>query len=164
MDFRRFDRARRSSTEIEVDHIEAYATGLISRREFVTRGTVLGLSMPFLGAIIAACGSEAPQSAATTKAGASGAAGGATKPGGILKVANQKPSGPVDPVAMDNLGAYTVVTIPFEYLCGPGEGAALGADARRVLEADADGKRLDVQRSARVSSGTTARRSLRPTS
>ena len=159
MDLRMFDRLRRSASAVEVDHVESFAQGRISRREFVTRGSVLGLSVPFMGAVIAACGSDAADApsttavkaatsaaaasstaAATTAAAPTTAAAGGVKPGGTLKVANQKPSGPVDPVAMDNLGAYTVVTIPFEYLCGPGEGAALAPMLALSWKPDATGK------------------------
>jgi peptide/nickel transport system substrate-binding protein len=154
MNVRNFDRLRRGASGVEVDHIEAFAQGRISRREFVTRGSVLGLSVPFMGAILAACGSSKAAPVATTNAPATtaaaaastaapattaAAAAGAPKPGGTLKVANQRPSGPVDPVAMDNLGAYTVVTIPFEYLCGPGEGAALAPMLAESWKPDATG-------------------------
>ena len=132
MNLRLLDGVRRNATAVEVDHIEAFAQGRISRREFVTRGTVLGMGVPFLGAVIAACGSDAP------KSGGSGSSK-AIKQGGILKVANQKPSGPIDPVAMDNLGAYTVATIPLEYLCGPGEGAALAPMLAESWKPNADG-------------------------
>jgi peptide/nickel transport system substrate-binding protein len=135
MNLRLLDGVRRNATAVEIDHIEAYAQGRINRREFVTRGTVLGLSVPFLGAVIAACGSDDAPKAST---GSSGAAG-SIKQGGVLKVANQKPSGPVDPIAMDNLGAYTVATIPLEYLCGPGEGAALAPMLAESWKPNADG-------------------------
>ncbi len=58
MDWKCLDGARRSVGPVEVDLIEAYAQGRINRRDFVKRGTIIGLSMPFMGAIIAACGSD----------------------------------------------------------------------------------------------------------
>jgi peptide/nickel transport system substrate-binding protein len=132
-----FDRLRKASSPLEVDLVESYAKGRLSRRQFLQRGSVIGLSVPFMGAVIAACGSDEKSGsgssggAGTTAAGSpdTGAtattAGGPAKAGGTLKVANPKPSGPVDPVAMENLGAYTIASIPLEYLCGPGEGAEL---------------------------------------
>lgn len=133
MNFRLFDQLRRNASPLEVDHVEAFAQGRIDRRAFLARGTVIGLSLPFMSAVIAACGSDSP-----AKGTASGAAGTAKK-GGILKVANQKPSGPVDPVAMDNLGAYTVAAIPLEYLCGPGEGTELVPMLAESWKPDATG-------------------------
>ena len=58
MDWKRFDRARRTVGPEELDLIESYAEGRINRRDFVRRGTVIGLSVPFLGAVIAACGGD----------------------------------------------------------------------------------------------------------
>jgi peptide/nickel transport system substrate-binding protein len=118
MDIRLLDRLRRNSSELEVAHVEAFAQGRISRRQFLTMGSVIGLSIPFMNDIMNATADSA------TKPKPSKVPAG-IKAGGILRVANQKPSGPIDPVAMDNLGAYTVASIVMEYLCGPGEGAAL---------------------------------------
>jgi peptide/nickel transport system substrate-binding protein len=130
MNFRLIDSFRRNASPVEVDHIEAFAQGRISRRQFVTRGSVIGLSVPFMGAILAACGDDKPKAGGSSKK---------LKAGGVMKVANQKPSGPVDPVAMDNLGAYTVCSIPLEYLCGPGEGAALAPMLAESWKPNADG-------------------------
>jgi peptide/nickel transport system substrate-binding protein len=150
MDLRFLDRVRRNAGPLELDHIESFAQGRISRRDFVTRGTVLGMGLPLLGAIVTACGSSKPKAGAASTAAPKAtdapattkAAGPATtaaqattvapatapagfKAGGTLKVAAQTPGGPLDPVAMENLGSYTIVTVCFEYLCGPGEGAEL---------------------------------------
>ena len=114
MNYNLFDRARRGVTPVELDHIESYAQGKISRRDFVRRGTVIGLSMPFMGAIIAACGSSSSKASSTTVAGA--AATGNIKKGGTLRIAAQTPAGPLDPVAMADLGTYTPVVTSFEYL------------------------------------------------
>jgi peptide/nickel transport system substrate-binding protein len=58
MNHRLIDAFRRNASPVEVDHIESYAQGRISRRQFVTRGSVLGLSLPFMSAIVAACGGD----------------------------------------------------------------------------------------------------------
>jgi peptide/nickel transport system substrate-binding protein len=139
--------------KLEQGLITSYVDGNLSRREFLVRGSVLGLSATFLGTVLAACGSDgngttdttaapgtdapavtegstdtvaadpATTEAATTEAPA--AAAGDIKEGGTLRVATQRPGGPIDPVAMDNLGSYTIATTAFEYLCGKGEGAAI---------------------------------------
>jgi peptide/nickel transport system substrate-binding protein len=132
MDFKSFDKARRNVGPIELDHLESFAQGRINRREFVRRGAVLGLSVPFMSAIIAACGSSKSASPVTT-AGAPGttagqaattagtattaaAAAGKIKQGGTLRIAAQKPAAPLDPVKMADLGTYTPVVTAFEYL------------------------------------------------
>lgn len=151
MNIRLFDRLRREASPVEVDHIEAYAQGRIDRREFVRRGAVIGLSMPFMSAIIAACGSSSSggssEGGASTSAASGGdgatttaaAAAGNIKQGGTLRVASQKPGGPLDPVKMAELGTYTVVTVAFEYLCGPGTGADLGPMLAESWKPNADG-------------------------
>ena len=56
MDWKRFDRVRREVGPVHLDLVESYAGGKISRRDFVRRGTLLGLSAPFIGTVIAAIG------------------------------------------------------------------------------------------------------------
>jgi peptide/nickel transport system substrate-binding protein len=133
MDFKAFDRARRKTTPLELDLVEGYAQGRISRRAFIQRGSVIGLSVGFMGSVIAACGSDKKSTSTTAAAnGAStattAAPAGAIKQGGTLRIAAQTPSGPLDPVAMADLGTYTPVTVCFEYLVN-----ALGGDVSPML-------------------------------
>ncbi|MFT7393272.1 MAG: peptide/nickel transport system substrate-binding protein, partial [Candidatus Azotimanducaceae bacterium] len=69
MDFKRLDPTRSSVGPIELDLIESYAQGKVSRRNFVRRGTMIGLSVPVMGGIIAACGGSDSDSAPATDAG-----------------------------------------------------------------------------------------------
>jgi peptide/nickel transport system substrate-binding protein len=55
---RRVDAIRRSRSEVENHVIDEYRAGKISRREFVRRGTVVGMSIPLLGFLAAACGGD----------------------------------------------------------------------------------------------------------
>ena len=73
-----------------------------SRREFIKRATVLGLSTGAIGMVIAACSSSSssPSAAASAGAGASAAAQRSAAPrprasaaaGGVIRIASQKPS------------------------------------------------------------------------
>lgn len=265
MDFKVFDRARRNASPLELDLVESYAQGHISRRNFVKRGAVLGLSVPFMGSIIAACGSdeaedtsETTATTATTAAGSTdttaASTGSTTAPAAwtgscpgsatlgivdyghrsvpdiylnaalssagiwnsshysspefdaaftayqssigveaqkvacaliqqilnedvpviipyfynylsgsnktvsgvrvsalgqmfldgasgvdVIKVASQKPAGPLDPVAMQDLGSYGVVGQCFEYLAGLGEGTDIGPSLAESWEPNEDG-------------------------
>jgi peptide/nickel transport system substrate-binding protein len=118
MDWKRLDRARRSVGPIELDLVESYAQGRISRRDFLKRGAVIGLSAPFLASVLAACGggSEAP--------GPTGGTTGGQK-GGVLKVATQAPAATLDPIGMQDLGAYGVIAQSFEFLATLGEGGEI---------------------------------------
>lgn len=136
MDQSSLDRTRGSLGKLENELIDELESGFISRRGFLVKGSVLGISAVTMGSILAACGGDEEEDSTsggteTTAAGDSGstettaaASGGGAK-GGTLRVASQKPGSPLDPVAMDNLGSYTPVTTAFEYLCGKGDGAAL---------------------------------------
>jgi len=113
------DGSGRKIGALETDLINSYTKGHLSRRQFVTRGSIMGLSVAFMGTFIAACGDDKDSGESTD------GATGAIKEGGTLRVASQRPGSPIDPVAMDNLGTYTIATTAFEYLCGPGEGAGI---------------------------------------
>jgi peptide/nickel transport system substrate-binding protein len=130
MDYTRLDTVRRSTTPLQLDAVESFARGKISRREFVRRGLIVGLSMSSITAVIAACGGSSSPSAsqAAASAGSStGAAGGSTSPeasgsatavktGGSIKVACQKPV-KLDTIAMQDLASYGITAQSFEFLC-----------------------------------------------
>ena len=158
-----FDKLRGSIGPLQQEVVDAYASGSVSRRSFLVRGSVVGLSVAFLGSVIAACGDD-DESTSTTAGGTETTAGGtettaggtettaaavettaAPAPGGIqqggtLRIAAQRPGSPLDPVAMDNLGAYTPVVTCFEYLCGPTPGSpVLAPMLAESWEPNADG-------------------------
>ncbi len=84
--------------------------------------------MPFMGGIIAACGSDdsegsgAQDSSDTAAAGAGGGTESTGQPGGDLIVAMQEGDANtgLDPVNMLDLGTYGVLSQSFEYLVGVG--------------------------------------------
>ena len=119
MDFKRLDRVRRSATPLELDVVEAYASGRITRRQFIQRASVIGLSLPAISAVIAACGpgtaSVAPTGAASQEPGASAPPASAIV-GGTIRCAIQRPVS-IDPVAMQDLGGYGIVAQSMEFLC-----------------------------------------------
>ena len=150
MDFKRLDQTRRSVGPIELDLIESFAQGKVSRRNFVRRGTMIGLSVPVMGGIIAACGDSdgdsAPATAAaseetettdaasgetdstepkTTDAPAPAAAGGDI----IAGIQSGDTTSGLDPVNMLDLGTYAVVSQSFEYLVGLGSDGNIAATA-----------------------------------
>jgi peptide/nickel transport system substrate-binding protein len=139
---------RRQVGPLENELIDAFEAGAMTRRNFLVRGSVLGLSVGTLGAIMSACGGDDDDTGAddttpvdTTPDGtgtedtATGDTGepattaapaaGDIQQGGIMRLAGQRPGSPLDPIAMDNIGSYTPVVLAMEYLAGKGEGAAL---------------------------------------
>ena len=53
----RIDAVRHRSSEVENHLIDTFLAARIDRRDFVRRGTVLGMSMGTLGFLASACGS-----------------------------------------------------------------------------------------------------------
>ena len=106
MDYSQLDKVRRQTTPIQLDVVESFVNGRLSRREFIQRATVIGLSMGSISAIIAACSGTTP----------SGGAAGSGKTGGTIRVACQRPKS-LDPVTMVDLASYGLTAQSFEFLC-----------------------------------------------
>jgi peptide/nickel transport system substrate-binding protein len=110
---RRVDAVRRRSGEIDNHLIDTYAAGRISRREFVRRGTVLGMSLPALSFLAAACGGD---DEASTDTGATGTQG-AAQAGGVLRSASLPPATELNPLLVQDEGGLCVLGQSGEYLC-----------------------------------------------
>ena len=136
-----------------IDLVDALNAGRISRRDFMRKGLLLGLSVPALSAVLAACGGDddddaaegtvdgteeatgGSESAATTAPSGSTAPGG----GGTIRVAGQKPAATLDPITMQDLGAYGLVAQSFEFLCTLGDEGAIAPGLAESWESNADG-------------------------
>jgi peptide/nickel transport system substrate-binding protein len=121
MDYSRLDEVRHSTTPLQLDAVESFARGRLSRREFIRRGVVLGLSMSAISAVIAACGGSSPSSSAGAPSSGAGSssAPSAGVAGGTIRVACQRPKGALDPVGMVDLASYGLTAQAFEFLCAP---------------------------------------------
>ncbi|MGH6934474.1 MAG: ABC transporter substrate-binding protein [Dongiaceae bacterium] len=105
IDFKRLDMLRRGRSEHENHLIDGFVSGRVSRREFLRHGSVLGLSLPFLGAVAAVVGGAAPARVAR-----------AAIPGGTIRVAQIVPAAAIDPVKIADSGGITVVSQAAETL------------------------------------------------
>ncbi len=110
---RRVDAVRARSGEIDNHLIDTYATGRISRREFVRRGTVLGMSLSSLSFLAAACGGD---DEAGTGTGATDTQGSA-QAGGVLRSASLPPATELNPLLVQDEGGLAVLGQSGEYLC-----------------------------------------------
>lgn len=117
MDYSRLDPLRRAASPLQLDVVEAFVQGRLSRREFIRRATLLGLSAGAISTIVAACSTAATEAptAAPTSGGAT-AAPTAAPSGGTIRAAMQRPVG-LDPIAMQDLGSYGITAQSFEFLC-----------------------------------------------
>lgn len=125
---RRVDDVRRERSELENHLIDEYSAGKINRREFVRRGTIIGMSIPLVAWLAAACGGggggEEAGGAATTAADTGGAATAeaattaeaAAAGGGPIRAGTQVPAAGLDPVTVADAGGLCMNGQTGEYL------------------------------------------------
>jgi peptide/nickel transport system substrate-binding protein len=115
---RRVGAIRRRRSEIENHIIDEYVAGRIDRKEFFRRGTTIGMSVPLVAFLAAACGSSSSSSsapAATTGGGGTSAAAGGG--GGTIRLGITTPTGAVNPLTIFDQGGLCVIGQVGEFLC-----------------------------------------------
>ena len=112
IDHKRLGQLREGQGEIANHIIDEFAAGRLSRRDFIRRGTVVGISVPLLGSILAACGSSG--SSSSPSGGSSSAAG---KPGAVIKAGIVTPTAAINPVTVADQGGLDMLAQTGEYLC-----------------------------------------------
>ena len=146
-DYRRLDPIRERALPLQLDAIEAYMEGRLTRRDFVRRATVLGLSASTLATLLAACGGGGNEGgggggenqAETGVGGATGTT--AVKQGGTLRIASIAPANPLDPVAMIDLASYAIVAQSYEFLAYSGSNLKLTPGLAESWQPNGDGSR-----------------------
>ncbi len=108
IDNSRLDRVRDGQSELSNHVIDEFVAGRISRRELIRRGAVVGISMPAIGAILAACGSSS-----TGGGGGGGGGGGANA---TIKAGIVTPTGAINPVTVADQGGLDMLGQTGEYL------------------------------------------------
>jgi peptide/nickel transport system substrate-binding protein len=97
---------RKNAGELENTLIDEYKDGTLNRRELFQRGSLLGMSLPFLGLLAGGAGTAfaAPKRVAVRRAG------GTLRFGGVI------PDGSLEPPLLQSLGALAISHIPGEQL------------------------------------------------
>ncbi len=115
IDHRRLGRLRQGQGELANHVIDEFAAGRLSRRDFIRRASVVGISAPLLGSILAACSSSSssPSSSASSSS-ASASAGGA--PGAVIKAGITTPAAAINPVTVADQGGLDMLAQTGEYL------------------------------------------------
>ena len=113
IDHRRLGRLRQDQGDIANHIIDEFAAGRLSRRDFIRRASVVGISVPVLGSVLAACGSSSSSSAksGTSSSAATGAAG------AVIKAGITTPTGAINPVTVPDQGGLDMLAQTGEYLC-----------------------------------------------
>lgn len=107
------DGLRSGRSEVENHYIDELVNGHLSRRDFLRRGSTIGMSAPLLGAILAACGSSSP--ATSSSSSKTTAAAPATK-GGTLRIAAVAPAAAVNPLTVSDAGGLCMLNQTGEFL------------------------------------------------
>jgi peptide/nickel transport system substrate-binding protein len=116
IDNRRLGRLRQGQGEIANHIIDEFAAGRLSRRDFIRRASVVGISAPLLGSILAACSSSSSSSAAPGATGTSASSSAAGKPGAVIKAGITVPTGAINPLTVGDQGGLDMLAQTGEYL------------------------------------------------
>lgn len=104
------DKLRSSLTPVENHLVDSYVDGRVSRRDLLRHGSLLGLSLPFLGRVALAAGFSAAPSVARAN----------VQPGATIRVACAAPTGAIDPVLAGDYGPILMFQQVGEFLCVDG--------------------------------------------
>ena len=107
VDHARLDELRAGQGDIANHVIDEFAAGRLTRRDFLRRGSVVGLSVPVLGAVLSACGSSTPSPSKSPPGGASGA---------TIKAGIVTPASSINPVTVADQGGLDMLGQTGEYL------------------------------------------------
>ena len=148
-DFRKLDEIRDVRSELENHYIDELVAGRLSRRQFMRKGAVIGMSTGLMGAVLAACGSANKTGSSATASSSSTAAStsttAATK-GGTLRLASEVPAAAVNPLTVSDAGGLCMLAQTGEFLTYDNNVAlAAAADAGHQLEAERRRQDVDVQ-------------------
>ena len=141
VDHGRLSRLREGQGEIANHVIDEYAAGHLSRRDFLRKGTVVGISIPVLGAIISACGSSSTPSSSSTTPAAAGQSGATIHVGIVVPTATINPLTVADQGGLDMLAQTGEHRLEHQLLVGQAQvlaglrqhvQSALVGDSQRV--------------------------------
>jgi peptide/nickel transport system substrate-binding protein len=109
IDHGRLDKLRRGRGPVQEHVIDEFLAGHISRRAFIRRGTMMGISATALGGILAACGSSS--SSPTSSSSAPKGKANATIKAGILV-----PAAAINPITIADQGGLELIGNVGEFL------------------------------------------------
>jgi peptide/nickel transport system substrate-binding protein len=119
VNYRRLDGLRRGRGAIAEHVIDEFVAGNLPRREFLRRGTMIGLSLPLLSAVLDACASGSGTSTGTAKRSSglvSGPATGDGKPGATVRAGILTPAAAINPITIADPGGTQLLGQVGEWL------------------------------------------------
>jgi peptide/nickel transport system substrate-binding protein len=112
---REIDAIRRTRNQRDNHLIDEYVARRISRKEFIRRGTIAGMSIPLVAWLAAACGGD-DEGAGQTGTGAGTGTEPTGQPGGTFRFGLTTPSSGLDPVLVADAGGLCLNGQTGEYL------------------------------------------------
>jgi peptide/nickel transport system substrate-binding protein len=109
IDHGRLDGLRRGRGPIQEHVIDEFVAGRLSRRDFIRRGSMLGISTGVLSGILAACGSSGTSSHSSTPTGTG-------KSGATIKAGILVPAAAVNPITIADQGGLELIGNVGEFL------------------------------------------------
>jgi peptide/nickel transport system substrate-binding protein len=103
----RLDALRMRRGPVAEHVLDEFAAGRLSRRDFIRRGTAIGLSLPLLGGILEACGSSAPSPSHKPAAG---------KAGATIRAGIGSPTAAINPITISDQGGLEMLGQVGEWL------------------------------------------------
>jgi peptide/nickel transport system substrate-binding protein len=113
IDNRRLARLRRGQGEIANHIIDELAAGRLSRRDFIRRASVIGISVPLAGSILEACSSSSSSGASSSSSASTSATG---APGAVIRAGITTPAAAINPVTVADQGGLDMLAQTGEYL------------------------------------------------
>ena len=107
----KLDAVRVGRSELQNHYLDELAAGKVSRREFMRKGAVIGMSTTLMGAALSACGGA---NSSRSSSGSSGAT--PAKTGGTLRLACQVPTAEINPITIADLGGSTMLAQTGDFL------------------------------------------------
>ncbi|HYB85655.1 MAG TPA: ABC transporter substrate-binding protein [Streptosporangiaceae bacterium] len=110
IDHERLDDLRRGHGPVQEHIIDEFVAGRLARRDFIRKGTAIGLSLPLISGILAACGSSNTTTPSSSGTAAAGKAGATIKAGFIT------PVGAINPITINDQGGLELLGNVAEFL------------------------------------------------
>jgi peptide/nickel transport system substrate-binding protein len=110
IDHERLDDLRRGRGPVQEHVIDEFVAGHLSRRDFVRKGSAIGLSIPLISGILAACSSSSSTTPSSSSTSATGKAGATIKAGIITPVAA------INPLTINDQGGLELLGNIAEFL------------------------------------------------
>ena len=109
IDHARLDALRTGRGPVQEHVIDEFVAGRLSRRQFLRRGTMAGLSVSLLGGILAACGSSSPAPGSSSPASRG-------KAGATIKAGIGVPTAAINPITISDQGGLEMIGQVGEWL------------------------------------------------